>query len=346
MYSAGLHLKIKEETFDSLKNLWRDHGPELRWQALFVLPAWLETWWETLHPGGDLYLRSLWEHDRLCGIAPLYIKDETAWLLGSEDVCDYLDLPAVAGREALTWSALLEDLSRQGVQKLELGLLRKDSAAYSGLSSLLQESQNLEASWEEKDVTFEMDLYPDWEAYLKALSKKQRHEIRRKLRKIHAAADAHFRELQGAEITPAWLQTFFDLFVRSREDKAAFLTPAREQFFDLMIERMSREGVLRLGLLELDAKPAGMTLHFVHNGRVYLYNSGHDPDYRSISAGLMTKIFLVQRSIEQQRQVFDFLKGREIFKHRLGGKEVPLYKCTVTLISSPGCAQGKIYPGG
>jgi len=81
----------------------------------------------------------------------------------------------------------------------------------------------------------------------------------------------------------------------------------------------------------LNNRSAGMTLHFVQDGRVYLYNSGHDPGYRFLSVGLMTKIFCIKESVHQQRHTFDFLKGREVFKQRLGGREVPLFRGVIPL---------------
>ena len=329
MCSTNLNVSTKEESFATMNNLWQKYSRELRWQTLFTLPHWLETWWEILSPPGKLYLRSVWNKNELCGIAPFYLKNGTAYMLGSVDLCDYRDLPMAAGQENIFCGALLEDLSQNGVNRIELGLVRSDSVLCKGLSSFLESRENVETLWEEKDVSFEMELAADWESYLKSLPKKQRHEVRRKLRRVYEAAKVAYSELQGESITPELLQTFFTLFAVSREDKAAFLTPAREAFFRKMVERMSRDGVLRMGLLELNDKPVGMTLHLVHNGRVYLYNSGHDPQYRSISPGLLTKVFCIKESINQQRQFFDFLKGREIFKHRLGGQEVPLYECAV-----------------
>lgn len=324
MFPAGINSHIKEENFASLTALWQKYGRELGWQTLFVLPPWLETWWETFQPEGELYLRSVWKNDHPCGVAPLYIRDGTAFFVGGEDVCDYQDFPVAAGKEELFFAALFEDLRKKGVEQLKLGLVRSDAAAQQGFSCLDSPGGSRPAR-QEKDVSFEMELPPDWEEYLKTLSKKQRHEVRRKLRRLHEGAEVCYRELPGQDLTPEVLQVFFDLFARSREDKAAFLTPLRETFFRRLVEKTSRADLLRVGVLELNARPAAMTMHFVYEGRVYLYNSGHDPGYRTLSPGLMAKVFCIQESIRQQRRVFDFLKGREIFKSRLGGKEIPLY---------------------
>jgi CelD/BcsL family acetyltransferase involved in cellulose biosynthesis len=62
---------------------------------------------------------------------------------------------------------------------------------------------------------------------------------------------------------------------------------------------------------------------------MYLYNSGYNPEYESLSVGLLSKVFCIRKSIEEGKRVFEFLKGNEIYKQRLGGKEIPLYRCEI-----------------
>ena len=69
----------------------------------------------------------------------------------------------------------------------------------------------------------------------------------------------------------------------------------------------------------------------INTNCIYLYNSGYDPDYVGLSAGLLSKALAIKDSIEKVRKKFDFLKGSEEYKYHLGGKEVPLYRCLVTL---------------
>ena len=94
---------------------------------------------------------------------------------------------------------------------------------------------------------------------------------------------------------------------------------------------MAQSGLLRLGILKLDARPVATTMCFDYNDTVYLYNSGYDPQYRSLSVGLISKILCIKDSIERGRNKFDFLKGAEAYKYRLGGEEIPLHGCQIVL---------------
>jgi CelD/BcsL family acetyltransferase involved in cellulose biosynthesis len=121
------------------------------------------------------------------------------------------------------------------------------------------------------------------------------------------------------------------MFVESRQDKAVFLTEQMKSFFRLLADTMGGVGLLRLGVLELDTQPVAQIMCFDYNDCIYLYNSGYDPDYVSLSAGLLSKVLAIKDSIEKGKSRFDFLKGAEVYKYHLGGREVPLYRCQITI---------------
>ena len=94
---------------------------------------------------------------------------------------------------------------------------------------------------------------------------------------------------------------------------------------------MAEAGILKLFFLDLDETPAAAVMCFDYNSTVYLYNNGFDNQYRSLSVGLLSKVFAIQDSIERGKNTFDFLKGTETYKRRLGAKPVQLYRCQVQL---------------
>jgi CelD/BcsL family acetyltransferase involved in cellulose biosynthesis len=176
-----------------------------------------------------------------------------------------------------------------------------------------------------------LDLPSSWETYLDSLNGKQRHEVRRKLRRLEEAAEVRYCVVDRPDETEGLLDAFFQLFRISRSDKEAFLTERMTAFFQGLVRAMAREGLLRLGLLYLDNALAAATLSFDYNGQVLLYNNGFDPVYERLSVGLLSKVYGLRHSIEQGRCRYDFLKGNEIYKYRLGGQEVPLHRCRITL---------------
>ena len=127
------------------------------------------------------------------------------------------------------------------------------------------------------------------------------------------------------------MDTFLKLFSESREDKATFMTAQMESFFRSLADTMAEAGLLKLGILELDTLPTAMVMCFDYNDCTYLYNSGYNPSYSALSVGLLSKVLCIKDSIRRGRKRFDFLKGREAYKYHLGGREIPLYSCQITI---------------
>ncbi len=321
---------ISEDNLENLNSYWRDTGRNLGWPSIFVLPPWLLAWWQIFGAGTEIYLRTVRQGGSIIGIAPLRKKGDTALFIGDIDVCDYLDFIVAPGHEADFFNMLLDDLIKNGIKQLDLQHLRPDSTTMRRLVPLAT-ARGYQVVTTPEDVNVEMDLPPTWDDYLESLSAKQRHEVRRKLRRLQEAGNVAYRHIEDRESVTATMDTFFRMFVESRRDKAAFLTEPRESFFRLLTANMAEAGLLRLGVLELDGKPVAQIVCFDYNNCIYLYNSGYNPDYVSLSAGLLSKVLAIKESIEKGRRKFDFLKGSEIYKYHLGGKEVPLYRCLISI---------------
>jgi CelD/BcsL family acetyltransferase involved in cellulose biosynthesis len=192
-------------------------------------------------------------------------------------------------------------------------------------------NRGLSVECEQVDVSSELNLPPTWDAYLGGLNGKQRHEIRRKLRRLREAAAVSYRSISGIDEIREFVDIFFDLFTQSRDDKAAFLTPQMRLFFSDLINDLFPLGLLKLNVLEMDDRPAAMVICFDYGDTIYLYNNGFDIRYRNLSVGTLCKAFSIQESIELGKKKYDFLKGAEVYKQRMGGSEVPLYRCRVRI---------------
>ncbi|MFC2020554.1 GNAT family N-acetyltransferase [Chloroflexota bacterium] len=321
---------ITQETLDDLDS-YRDR-PEygLEWSSVFVLPVWMKVWWQEFKPEGNLYLGAVRRDEKIIGIAPLLVKEETVSFIGSVDVCDYLDFIITPGEETAFFSALLNDLKQKDISCLALRALRPDSTVLTNLVDIARD-QGHEVLCQPEDVSVELDLPSTWEEYLEALATKQRHEVRRKLRRLLEAGKVNFHTIEDSAAVNNGMDTFLKLFSESRSDKANFLTSQKESFFRALADTMTEGGLLRLGILELDALPTAMIMYFDYNDCTYLYNSGYDPQYNSLSVGLLSKVLCIKESIQEGKKKFDFLKGNEAYKYHLGGREVPLYNCQITI---------------
>ncbi len=322
---------ITPENFDSLARFWPDSNHCLNWNSVFILPAWLKIWWQEFGSENELYLISVKQGEVITGIAPLMVRGERASFIGSIDVCDYHDFVVAPGREEDFFNALLDDLRQKGIKHLDLRPLRPDSTVLTHLAGIAR-SQGCKVLCQPEDVSVELDLPATWEEYLVTLSKKQRHEVRRKLRRLWEAGDVNYTCFEvGHQEVGQCMDTFLKLFALSREGKAGFMTPRMESFFRALAEAMAEIGLLRFGIIELGKQPVAMIMGFDYNGTMYLYNSAYDPQYNSLSVGLLCKILCLKESIRIGRKKWDFLKGGEPYKYHIGGEKIPLSNCQIII---------------
>jgi CelD/BcsL family acetyltransferase involved in cellulose biosynthesis len=318
------------ESLDGIIFSWSKLRHRLKWGSIFSLPAWLKAWWDVFGGGHELYLRLLWRGEEIIGFAPLMIHKGTASFVGSDDVCDYLDFAITAGKEKEFFGVLLDNLKESGLDKLDLRPLRPDSTVLTQLVGIAQ-NRGYEVLCQAEDVSLELDLPPTWDEYLVALNNRQRHEVRRKLRRLVETGAAEHHCIELPRDVEHYMGVFFRLFSLSRDEKAGFMNHKRESFFALLAEAMAELGLLRLGILQMDRVPAAMTIGFDYDDSHYLYNSAYDPEFSHLSVGLLCKVLCLKESIERGRKTWSFLKGGEPYKYQLGGREVPLYSCQITI---------------
>ena len=256
-----MKIQVKEENLASLTAFPAGAGRLLCWPVIFSLPVWIETWWSNF--GSERYqpaLYSVWEGSELIGLAPLMADGKKARLIGSADVCDYLDFITLAGKEEQFFSALLPALSAAGFTELELEAQRPEAAIFTGFFGS-SAHKTFRGRFEAENEAPQIILPADWNSYLMQLSKKQRHEVRRKLRKLESESSSYRFRVIGEpgetkhEDPIDYLPLFLDLFLEN-SDKADFLTDRRQNYFRQLIRATAAAGLARFALLEIDQQPA------------------------------------------------------------------------------------------
>ena len=214
------------------------------------MPEWLKVWWAAFGNFSELSILSVREREEVLGLAPLQVKGDSASFIGSTDVCDYLDFIITPGKERVFFDALLDHLGQQGIKYLEFGLLRPDSTVLASLVNLA-ENRGCEVSTSPADISLELELPATWENFLSMLKGKQRHEVKRKFRRLYEAGDINFRIAENAKEIAEQMTTFFALFKMSNNAKAAFMNDQMISFFQALAIAMAEAKILKLYILDL-----------------------------------------------------------------------------------------------
>ena len=286
-------------------------------------------WWE--HRGGGewqdarLVLVTAHEEEKLIGIAPLFMaeyENQPALLLnGSIEISDYLDLIVRADDHARFLSGLLDFLASHladGWSRLDWYNLPDDSPTLAALKA-----ESAHRGWTHHEEVYRptprIALNGDFDEYLSRVEKKQRHEIRRKMRRAaESELNMRFVLVDPSTDIERELDTFFDLMVHD-PGKADFLHPAMREQMSAILHAAHKEGYLWLGFLEIDGVKTASSLNFDYNGKLWGYNSGVSRAHMELSPGWVLLSHIIQWCCENKRHEFDFMRGDEEYKYRFGG---------------------------
>ncbi len=324
-----LKTTVAVEPLSNLNEYWKDSGRPLDWDCLFVLPPWLGAWWSYFGKDPETRLYVARQGDTIVGIAPLVVSGDMARLVSDTDLIDYSDFIIAPSKERVFFPALFEQMMRENIRYMDMPRVRADSSTISYLQAYSPDDWEL--SFAPVDVFYEMDLPETWEGYLDSLSSKERHEIRRKLRRLESAGRTGLRIISDSKDVPGGMDAFVKLFRSNRIEKKQFMTEDMESFFRSLAVGMADSGLLKLFFLDIDGVPAAVTMCFEYQSSVYLYNNGYDLRFSHLSVGLMSKVFSMRESIKLGRAKYNFLRGGETYKGRLGGRPVSLLHCGATL---------------
>jgi CelD/BcsL family acetyltransferase involved in cellulose biosynthesis len=311
----------------ALADQWRGLLRRAALGHVFLSPTWLRAWWEEFGEGSPLLLTAR-RHERVVGIGAFMRQGDALTFAGDPNVCDYMDfvLDAEASEEAL--ASLWQALRGEEWRELVLWGLPEGSPTLRLLPDLARR-EGLTVEREREDVCPTLDLPATWEEYLESLPGKDRHELLRKLRRLHRLGEPTLEVLSSPAEATAAVDDFLHLHRISRPDKARFMDERMARFFRRMVSYLAPEGWVRLYFLRLGEVRAAALLCFVSGQALQLYNSGYDPAYGHLAVGLLSKAMLVEHAIAQGYRKLDFLRGAEPYKYDLGARDEPVHRLRV-----------------
>jgi CelD/BcsL family acetyltransferase involved in cellulose biosynthesis len=332
------HTTFPEPTF---MPCWNALLAESITNAPFLRYEYLATWWQNLGGGewkdGMLSLVTAQEDDRLAGIAPLFRTKNrdglpALMLLGSIEISDYLDVIVRPVDVSRFMSGLLDELATlppADWSVLDWYNLPDHSPT---LPALKMEASKHGWGYTEEiyKSTPSIPLPGNWESYLSGIDKKQRHEIRRKIRRAEESGRAvRWYIVDDESRLDSAVEGFFALMAGDPE-KAAFLSEAMRAQMCATAHSAFRAGYLQLAFMEVDGEKAAGYFNFDYGNKIWVYNSGLDRRFMELSPGWVLLGYLLQWANDHQRAEFDFMRGDEDYKYKFGGQNRHVMRVRVT----------------
>ncbi len=328
-----MQFKVHNEFPQNLEASWNNLLAESTANLPFLRYEYLKGWWQNRGGGewpaseSELAIITAEKDGQLIGIAPFFFAKNRQGVpallfLGSIEISDYLDLIVRPNDLTEFTTGLIKFLQAgypQAWQQIDLYNLAENAASLMAL-----ENAAIQAGWQVKQEALEavpsIPLPGDFEAYLASIDKKQRHEIRRKMRR----AEESGRSLRWYIATDESqlddeIEAFFNLMANDPA-KAEFLTEIMRAQMKQTMQAAFKNGWLQLAFLEVDGKKACAYLNFDYNNKIWVYNSGLNREFLELSVGWVLLGYLLQWANENQRTEFDFMRGDEDYKYKFGGQ--------------------------
>lgn len=327
-----MHFELiqSSKAFEAVASEWNGLLEVSASHVPFLRHEYLTTWWQTLGggewKGGELCVVLTRQGDgTLIGAAPLFFtqnRDSTPalMLLGSIEISDYLDILASPAELEPFLRALLPRLAENDLpdwQVLDWCNILESSPT---LAILQQVSHDL--GWQHSQESLQQCPYiplpGDWDTYLAGIDKKQRHEIRRKIRRAESFEEpVRWYIVENADQLESEIEAFLVLMGQD-EEKQAFLTDIMRTQMKAAVTAAFQAGWLQLAFLEVSGRKAAGYLNFDFGDHIWVYNSGLDYSFSQLSPGWVLLGYLLRWANENKRKAFDFMRGGEDYKYRFG----------------------------
>ena len=253
-------------------------------------------------------------------------------------LADPADLPSVAAAlaAALAAPAAPDDPHPVPWDVVDLRRLRCGDPAADAIATALRDRAGAEG-WtvtvEREDVCPVVTLPDgiDFDGYLATLGKKERHEIRRKVRRAEAAGEVR---LDPSPDPLADLDAFIDLH-QKRWGAAALFPPTEggamsRRFFERLFELTALDGILDLRFLTVGGRRIAAGVGFDDGETMYYFNAGIEPEARELSPGVVMVERYMRAAVDGGRRRLDFLRGDEPYKYEWGAVDEPIQRLLVT----------------
>lgn len=322
-----------ELSFQNLNAQWDEAVSSSSLRCPFFTHEWFYSWWMSF--GRDCSLEIfVFENSsgKIQGIAPLLMRNNILYFLASQEVTDYSDFIFFPGKEEECHVLWLQEVlnQRPGLKRIELVnipqssptlLFLPRSAAKLGFHCLVVKSE----------VAPVLKLPSSYEDYLSLLSRKNRHELKRKLKKLDALGNVEVKTLSDPEDLRPAIEKFISLHAASSAEKEKFWRkPGMGDFFRGAVERLSSKGWVELNELFLGGKTIAALLNFSYYEKLYCYNVAYSTPHALYNPGFYLFHHTIKEAITGGKRIVDFLRGREKYKYSFGAGESRIYNLILT----------------
>ena len=321
--------------FQEIPEIWNEVLHSSDQDCPFLTHEWISSWWECFSEDNSLEVLFFKdEEENPVGVVPLMIQDNILRFIASEEVSDYCDFVFMKGYKEEFYESLFGYFKTipSNIEKIELMNVQSSSSTLDYLRRMASK-HGFSCSKEEVEVAPVLELPSSYEDYLGNLSKKKRHELRRKLRRMESLEGIRVEKITDSKNLRTYLDRFIAIHKQSSSSKAKFWEkPKMTAFFHEMAHRFSLREWIELNVLFYEERILAALLNFSYSTWIYFYNVAFDRNFARYSPGIFLFDHCIRDAISTGKRSADFLRGREKYKYYFGAKDSKIFR----LILMPG----------
>jgi len=323
------------EEFARLENEWNPLLRSSASDAIFLTFEWMASWASVVGQHVPPVIAIARDREkRLSGIAPLYAAPYRFLKVFPFRVLrmiadygsgfEYPDFIARQGHEKVIYAALIRALQATSCPwdclwlsdvPTWTGAFERLSTGF-GAAGFHVQSRN--------KINGKVDLPDSIEAYMLALSRNQRSQLRRQIKKVMSRKDVEILHCRTPDELPRFLDALFALHHKRRMllgDPGTFCRmPVQVDFYRKFAARALSKGWLWLYALAEAGRIRAVQLGYVYNRAFHQLQEGFDPDYVS-GVGNVLRYEIIKKCIQGGVKVYDFLGGMSEHKRRWGARK-------------------------
>jgi CelD/BcsL family acetyltransferase involved in cellulose biosynthesis len=325
------------EAFSKLETDWECLCDELADQVtVFASHTWYQSWWAYYSTMAKLHLFTMWQGNKLVGIAPLMGKKSSLHGLPVRTI-GFIQNNQSLHNDFIVSPELRTLFLQKMVQSLFAQSSHWDVIYFRNISPLsanykcLREILDAEArSW--KQVPNSIDspyLIPSgsWPDYLAGRSRKTRKNLKHIRNKIHNAGKVSVRNIRTWEEFLSCKEELFEVAQQSWTERVgdSLGSPLNRDFFETLAFRAAAKGWLSIWTLYLDGKMIAVEFHLKAYGREHAMRGHYRPEFASLSPGTYLEMTILEHAFEEQERVsvYDFCGSFDSYKRKWTDTSVP-----------------------
>jgi CelD/BcsL family acetyltransferase involved in cellulose biosynthesis len=310
--------------FLQLRDEWNSLGSSAI-ETVFLTHAWLESWLLELAPEAQLHVLTAWDGDQLVAALPLFGDPKEnrgrrwAFMGVGTLTPNHLDVIANPGYlpQARTRFAELLAEKQAAWDALEFGKLPADTATAEEFAARFAQAGFATTNSVAAACPY-CDLPASYDEYVAGLKKRLRKKIRQTRRWIADQPDTRRAALTDTESDSlAALASLIRIHQARWEGKGypgAFADPRVVRFHERVVRAAHAAGCLRMYVLTDGDATIAVSYDFHVGSTVQAYLSSFDERWADASPGVLLRSYVIEHSISEGANRFDFLEGEEDYK--------------------------------